>query len=75
MITYNKEQGAWDFREATEDEKDQLMTLAEAMFASAMANAMAQKWVQEEQEAYEKAEAEMKAMKEKGTVIEFPVKH
>lgn len=76
MITYNKEQGAWDFRQATEDEKEEILRLGEAMWAQAMANSLAKKWMEEEQAHMEQAFKEAKAMgMEDSNVIEFPSKH
>lgn len=55
MITYNKERGAWDFRQVTEDEREELLKLAERAWAHVMASNIAQHWIQEEQAAHEEA--------------------
>lgn len=47
MITFDKERNAWNFQEATQDEKDALMQLAEKYWASAMAGAIARQMMLE----------------------------
>ena len=47
MITYNKELGVWDFKEATQDEKAVLASLGEAVWAQSMALAIAKEWMRQ----------------------------
>jgi len=55
MISYNKERKGWDFQQATEDEKEVLVELAEAVWANAMATAIAKKWMEAERQALAEA--------------------
>lgn len=53
MISYNKEQNAWDFREATDEEKQILCDLGEQVWAQSMAAALAKRWMEQEKEEFE----------------------
>lgn len=47
MITYNKERGAWNFKDITQDEKDVLLEMAEQVWAQAMAAAVAREMMKQ----------------------------
>jgi hypothetical protein len=53
MITYNKERNAWIFSEATQDERDALMQMAEAYWSHMMAQGIARQMMKESMEADE----------------------
>lgn len=47
MITYDKERNAWSFKEATQDERDALMEMAEAYWSHMMAQGIAQQMMKQ----------------------------
>jgi hypothetical protein len=55
MICWNNEQNAWDFKGATDEEKQKLLELGERYWANTMAAALAARWIEQESEEVMKA--------------------
>lgn len=67
MITYDKERKGWSFKDATDDEREALAKMAEPIWATLMAEAIANIWLKQDIEAHGdkiRAEASLEGLKD-----------